>query len=169
MSTSSTGGGESSGDIARDAWSVDRDVAATEGSFVIDELWLSWLRGRTDTWAFSGTRGFVTGDASKKNVDLCVRSTSFVGVAGGKLGSFQPLSIRLCLGLPVGALVFVGTRGGQLKVDACREDRIEYWRSRYMGCFANVCLIGVGVSCGVPGGLGGTCKIWAYVAPLRRL
>jgi hypothetical protein len=38
-----------------------------------------------------------------------------------------------------------------------------------MGCFENVSLIGVGVSCGVPGPLGGTCRIWAYVAPFRRL
>jgi hypothetical protein len=119
-------GGESSGDIAHDAWSVDIDVSTTEGSFVIDELWLSWLKGRTDTCAFSGTRGFVTGDASKKNVDLFVRSTSFLGVAGSTSGSFQPLSMRLCFGLPVGAVVFVGTRGGQLNVDACREDRMEY-------------------------------------------
>jgi hypothetical protein len=37
-----------------------------------------------------------------------------------------------------------------------------------MGCFENVSLIGVGVSCGVPGPLGGTCRIWAYVAPFRR-
>jgi len=144
-------------------------VSATEGSFVIDELWLSWLRGRTDTCAFSGTRGLTTGDASNKNVDLFVRSMSFVGVFGSTSGSFQPLSMRLCFVLPVGALVFICTRGGQLDVDTCREDRMEYWRSRYMGCFANVCLIGVGVSCGVPGGFGGTCKICAYVAPLRRL
>lgn len=126
LSTSSTSGGESSGDIARDAWSVDMDASATEGSFVIDELWLSWLRGRTDTWAFSGTRGFVTGDASKKNVDLFARSTSLVGVAGSTFGSFQPLSMRLCFVLPVGALVFMCTRGGQLDVDTCREDRMEY-------------------------------------------
>jgi hypothetical protein len=87
----------------------------------------------------------ITGDASKKNVDLFVRSASFVGVAGASR-SFQPLSMRLCFVLPLGALVFICTRGGQLVVDSCRDDRIEYWRSWYIGCFANFCLIGVGVS-----------------------
>lgn len=169
LSAPSAIGGESSGDIARDAWSEDMHVSETDGSFAIDELWLSWLRGRTDTWAFSGTRGFATGDASKKKVDLFGRSKSLVGVAGSMSGSFQPLSMRLCFVLPVGALVFICTRGGQLDVDARREDRMEYWRSRYIGCFEKACLIGVGVSCGVPGGFGGTCRIWAYVAPLRRL
>jgi hypothetical protein len=127
LSPSSSSGGEPNGDSVRDALSVDMYVSAIEGAFAVEELWLSWLRGRTDTWAFSGTRGFVFGDASKRKVDLFGRfkSRSFVGVSGAST-SLQPLSIRLCFGRPVGALLFMCTRGGQLVVEQCRDERIEY-------------------------------------------
>jgi hypothetical protein len=70
------------------------------GCFIIDDLRLTWLIGRIDTWAFSGVfGGFDFGDASSKNVGGSGRG--LIGVVGGAFGSFQSLWIRLCLARPL--------------------------------------------------------------------
>jgi hypothetical protein len=64
--------------------------ARTIALFLIDDTRLTWLIGRTDTWAFSGVfGGFDFGDASNRNVGGSGKG--LVGVVGGALRSFQSL------------------------------------------------------------------------------
>lgn len=83
--TFSSAGGESKGDSqAYGALLVVKEaLTIVLGCFLVEDLRLTWLSGRTETWAFSGVCGGfdVFGDASNKNVGG--RGRGLVGVVGG--------------------------------------------------------------------------------------